>query len=132
MPEQVFMLLNLNPVMSIIGNVPAAIASTIVACRAVRRLSNYTSQGPEVFASTTQGSTLAFRSGAGTFLRANKVSTKVSTHPPVEGVHVQMETFESPSDKSYNEYDAAGQIVKSDNFDPEAQNISNDFKRPPY
>ena len=63
------MLLDLNGVMSIIANVPAAIASTvsssihttvfdsdplpppqIVACRAVRRLTNYTSQGPEVFA----------------------------------------------------------------------------------
>ena len=64
---QIFMLLNLNAVMSIIANVPAAIASTvclphidarfmqltpflqIVACRAVRRLTNYTSQGAEVF-----------------------------------------------------------------------------------
>jgi hypothetical protein len=61
------MLLNLNPVMSIIANVPAAIVSTvrscfhfvrlswicfpqIVACRIVRRLSNFTSQGPEIFA----------------------------------------------------------------------------------
>lgn len=63
---QVFMLLDLNAVMSIIANVPAAIASTvkhhnqlnaishilaeqIVACRAVRRLTQYTSQGPEMF-----------------------------------------------------------------------------------
>ena len=60
------MLLNLNAVMSIIANVPAAIASTvshfpehtsahltslsqIVACRVVRRLSNYTSPGVEVY-----------------------------------------------------------------------------------
>jgi uncharacterized protein YybS (DUF2232 family) len=35
------MLLNWNPVMSIIFNVPAVIASTIVATRAVRRLMNY-------------------------------------------------------------------------------------------
>ena len=65
--NQVFMLLNLNPVMSIIANVPSAIASTvkhlqlgpgvhsyilieqIVACRAVRRLTQYTNQGPELF-----------------------------------------------------------------------------------
>ncbi|RDB29960.1 hypothetical protein Hypma_014176 [Hypsizygus marmoreus] len=126
----VFMLLNLNPVMSIIANVPAAIASTIVACRAVRRLTQYTSQGPEVFATTTQGSTLAFRSGGGTFLRP-KLSTKVST-APAEGVHVQMDTFESPTDKAYMEYDASGQLVKTDNYDPEAQGISNEFKRPPY
>ena len=46
---QIFMLLNLNAVMSIIFNVPAAIASTIVALRAVRRLTNFTSKGPEIF-----------------------------------------------------------------------------------
>ncbi|TBU36098.1 hypothetical protein BD309DRAFT_1028466, partial [Dichomitus squalens] len=44
-----FMLVNLNAVMSIIANVPAAIASNIVACRVVRRLTNYTSEGAEVF-----------------------------------------------------------------------------------
>ena len=48
-PMQIFILIDLNPVMSIIADVPAAIASTIVACRAVRRLTNYTSRGPEVF-----------------------------------------------------------------------------------
>ncbi|KAG6850091.1 hypothetical protein H0H93_001224 [Arthromyces matolae] len=122
----IFMLLNLNPVMSIIANVPAAIASTIVACRAVRRLSNYQNQGPEMFPSTTQGTTLAFRSNM-----RPKLSTKVNTSP-TEGVHVQMETFESPSDKSFIEYDASGQIVKADTFDPEAQVISSEFKRPPY
>ncbi len=43
-----------------------------------------------------------------------------------------METFESPSDKStYLEYDAAGQ-VKGEAYDAEAQNISEEFKRPPY
>ena len=65
------MLLNLNPVMSIIASVPAAIASTvriyiflyffvcscrlheylqqIVAGRVVRRLNNFTSKGPELY-----------------------------------------------------------------------------------
>ncbi|KXN86498.1 hypothetical protein AN958_09970 [Leucoagaricus sp. SymC.cos] len=120
----IFMLLDLNAVMSIIANVPAAIASTIVACRVVRRLNRFTSQGPEMFPTTTQGSTLAFRS-ATAGLRP-KVSTKTS------GVHVQMDTFESPTDKGpYLTYDAAGR-VKSDTYDPEAQNISEEFKRPPY
>jgi len=81
------MLLNLNGVMSIVANVPAAIASTIVACRAVRRLTNYTSQGPEVFATTTQGSTIAFRSQ--TSNRPISTSNKKS----VDGVHIQMERF---------------------------------------
>lgn len=42
------MVLNLNAIMAIIFNVPAVIASTIVACRAVRRLSNFSSNGPEI------------------------------------------------------------------------------------
>ncbi|THH06012.1 hypothetical protein EW145_g4382 [Phellinidium pouzarii] len=49
----VFMLLNLNAVMSIIFNVPAAIASTIVASRAVRRLTKFTNKGPEMDTITT-------------------------------------------------------------------------------
>jgi len=124
----IFMQLNLNPVMSIIANVPAAIASTIVACRAVRRLAQFTAKGPEVFQST-QGSTLAFRSN-GMPRKAAKIDTTIKS----EGVHVQMETFQdqSPSDsKSYAEYDAAGN-VKGDSYDPEALTITNDFKRPPY
>lgn len=64
----VFMLLDLNQIMSVIFNVPAAVASTvslspitprvfsdrptfssqIVACRVVRRLTNFTNQGPEI------------------------------------------------------------------------------------
>ncbi|KAH9478729.1 hypothetical protein JR316_0009189 [Psilocybe cubensis] len=129
----IFMLLNLNPVMSIIANVPAAIASTIVACRVVRRLSNYTSRGAEMFPTTTQGSTIAFRSNMSTHRpkAATKVNTKVSTKS--EGVHVQMETFESPTDKtSYVEYDASGKMGSADSYDPESQVISGEFKRPPY
>lgn len=81
-------------------------------------------------------------------MRPPKISTKLNT-APAEGVHVhvristllkrfnlnnyeQMETFESPSDKSFVEYDAAGKVVKSDSYDHEAQVISNEFKRPPY
>ena len=44
-----FMLLNLNVVMSIMFNVPAAIASTIVASRAVIRLTEFATKGPEAF-----------------------------------------------------------------------------------
>jgi len=124
-----FMLLDLNPVMSIIANVPAAIVSTIVACRIVRRLSNYTSRGPEMFPTTTQGSTLAFRS------QMTGVRPKVSTKTAKEGVHVQMETFQSPASEdktSFVEYDAAGQMGQTDGYDPESQAIHGEFKRPPY
>lgn len=42
-----------------------------------------------------------------------------------------METFESPSDKSYMEFDPAGNIVKADlDVDPEAQEMNEKFKRP--
>jgi hypothetical protein len=97
----------------------------------------------KIFRTTTQGSTVAFRSAA--------VGTrpKISTKP--EGVHVhvsltslqppndhhltlvQMDTFESPtSDKGSSlTYDAAGQI-RGESYDPEAQVISDEFKRPPY
>ncbi|THV01961.1 hypothetical protein K435DRAFT_654266 [Dendrothele bispora CBS 962.96] len=133
----IFMLLNLNPVMSIIANVPSAIASTIMACRAVRRLALFTSSGPEMFSYvTTQASTLAFRtSGSKTAHRPRVNTTTIG-----DGVHVQMETFESPTSpqKSYVEYDAMGNIVSKglpeteEEFDAEAQAIRNEFKRPPY
>jgi len=116
-----FMLLNLNPIMSVIANVPAATASTIVACRAVRRLSDFHNQQshtPEMFGSSGERSTtVAFR---------QKMSSKVSATQG-HGVHVQMETFESPK----AEYDEAGNL-KDGSYDPEAQQITNEFKRPPY
>ncbi|KAH7887017.1 hypothetical protein F5I97DRAFT_2020529 [Phlebopus sp. FC_14] len=120
----IFMLLNLNAVMSIIANVPAAIACTIVACRVVRRLTNFTARGPELF-TTTAGSTLAFRSNISSSPR--RISVK-----KVDGVHVQMDTFASPSDRSIMEYDAAGRLVKKDEYDPEVQVINDEFKSPPY
>jgi len=120
----IFMLLNLNPVMSIIANVPAAVVSTIVACRVVRRLSNFTSYGVEVFPTAT---TLAFRSQSG-------VLPKFSTKGAKDGVRVQMETYQSPSPASEEkmEYDAAGQINRSNGYDPESQAIHDEFKRPLY
>ena len=62
----IFLVLNLNAVMSVIAAVPSAVVSAvsalfsftdaqtlidtqIVACRVVRRLSNYTNKGPEMF-----------------------------------------------------------------------------------
>ncbi|KAF9269673.1 hypothetical protein L218DRAFT_953301 [Marasmius fiardii PR-910] len=130
----IFMLLNLNPVMSIIANVPAAIAATIVACRAVRRLAKFTHSGPEMF-STTQASTLAFRTNGTTKSGAQRPKVSTNGLGKSEGVHVQMQTLESPS-SPYVEYDAMGNIISkaspSDDFDAEAQEIKHEFKRPPY
>ncbi|KAF8735913.1 hypothetical protein AX14_001290 [Amanita brunnescens Koide BX004] len=111
-----FMLLNLNAIMSVIANVPAATAATIVACRAVRRLSNFATQTAEMFPTSTLGTALAFR---------QKIATKVTASQAADGVHVQMETFESPT----TGYDASGNM-KGDTYDPEAQHISDEFKRP--
>lgn len=45
-----------------------------------------------------------------------------------------MDTFtlaETTAQRSYLEYDAAGKL-KNGGLDPEAQEISDEFKRPPY
>ncbi|GBE83844.1 hypothetical protein BKA93DRAFT_365294 [Sparassis latifolia] len=125
----IFMLLNLNAVMSIIANVPAAIASTIVACRAVRRLSNYTTEGAEVFGSSLS-STLAFSRGGRSRNPALSVHDKKQ-----EGVHVQMETFAAvtdglPSDQSFMQYDVNGKVTKQDHeaFDVESQVLPDEYK----
>ncbi|THH19289.1 hypothetical protein EW146_g1859 [Bondarzewia mesenterica] len=126
MTAVIFMALDLNPVMSIIANVPAAVASTIVACRVVRRLTNFTSKGPELFSSSSvQASTLGFRSA-----RSGPPNFSLAKQQK-EGVHVQMDTF-SVADNL--DYDVAGHVVKDpgEAFDPEAQVISDEFKRPPY
>ncbi|KLO09516.1 hypothetical protein SCHPADRAFT_979721 [Schizopora paradoxa] len=80
-----FIMLNLNPVMSVIGDVPAAVVSTIVASRAVRRLSEFTSAKAEVYSGRTaaQSSGFAFRSKKkpdGVHVQVNHISTQL----PVE------------------------------------------------
>ncbi|KAF7326056.1 hypothetical protein MKEN_00456500 [Mycena kentingensis (nom. inval.)] len=129
----IFMLVNLNPVMSIIANVPAAIFSTIVACRAVRRLANYSQTGAQMFGGglTTGGSsTLAFRNGNTTTQRPKVVTTNKAS----EGVRVQMDTFESPATATERYLD--GKLSRSPpgvGADPEAQIMADEFKRPePY
>ncbi|KZT71852.1 hypothetical protein DAEQUDRAFT_743957 [Daedalea quercina L-15889] len=111
----IFMLLNLNAVMSIIANVPAAIASTIVACRVVRHLANYTSPTVEVYGSGAN-STIAFSRGRTRVPATVSLPDKKGME---SGVHVQMETFANiaddvPSDPSFVQYDVSGKIVKAD------------------
>ncbi|KDQ58546.1 hypothetical protein JAAARDRAFT_34363 [Jaapia argillacea MUCL 33604] len=121
-----FMLLNLNPIMSVIFNVPAAVASTIVSTRAVRRLTNFTSKGAEVF-SSGQNSGVNFRTG--NTVNRGPTMTAVSMKKSTPGVHVQMETFTMAEGDS-DHYDASGRKLQ---YDPEAQNeIGEEFKRPSY
>ncbi|KZP33769.1 hypothetical protein FIBSPDRAFT_720172 [Athelia psychrophila] len=133
----IFMLMDLNGVMSIIANVPAAIASTIVACRAVRRLANFSSSSPELFAHTTHVPSLAFRSQD----RSPVIGSKPGS--PTDGVHVQMETFQS-MDRSFEALPSTGhekklQMVEMDSekasemtCDLESQVTAKDFQGPPY
>ncbi|KAK7044853.1 hypothetical protein R3P38DRAFT_3308643 [Favolaschia claudopus] len=86
----VFMFLNLNSIMVIMFNVPAAVASTVVATRAVRRLTNFTTTGPEMYSTgNTSGN---YRSHSGNRgISASRGGARGLTHSG--GVHVQMETF---------------------------------------
>jgi hypothetical protein len=67
----------------------------------------------------------------------------VSNKKAIDGVHVQMETFANPSDRSFVQYDAAGKVIvkaedkdtdkgSDEGYDVESQVIRSDFKRPPY
>lgn len=120
----IFMLLNLNAVMSIIANVPAAIACTIAASRVVRRLTNFSTH--DGFPSTSGSSTLAFR---------HEVTGQSSRHitiKPGGNLHLKMDVVGMNSIDA--EYDAAGRMTKTgDSYDdPEIQAIHDDFKKPPY
>ncbi|KAJ7448997.1 hypothetical protein FB451DRAFT_1288351 [Mycena latifolia] len=98
----IFMFLNLNSIMTIIFNVPAAIASTIVATRAVRRLTSFTHQGPEMYGN--RGLTTSTRGGA-------------------RGVHVHMETFvreDGPVSPAV-EYEVNELELKSQDYDIQAK-----------
>ncbi|KAF7307167.1 hypothetical protein MIND_00510300 [Mycena indigotica] len=109
----------------------------IVACRAVRRLANYGQTGAQMFGGhTTASSTLAFKNsnGLGTTQRPKVVTNMKAS----EGVHVQMETFESPTtavdshSHSYLEFDETGKLTRSPPDDLEAQIPADEFKRPEY
>ncbi|KAJ6557936.1 hypothetical protein B0H19DRAFT_1149079 [Mycena capillaripes] len=119
----IFMFLNLNSIMTIIFNVPAAIASTIVATRAVRRLTNFTNQGPEMYA-PSGSSTGNFRSHSGN--RGLTTSTRGGARG-TQGVHVQMETFvredgpTSPNVEYINELELKRQTEMSQDYDVEAK-----------
>jgi hypothetical protein len=78
----VFMLLDLNPIMSVIFNVPAAVFSTIVACWAVRRLTNFSSTASNV---CIQSSFPVSKIQCGSPHSTETVSSA--------GVHVQVESY---------------------------------------
>lgn len=78
---------NLNQVMTIIFNVPAVVAASIVACRAVRRLTNFgLTGGLEVYGSSSAVSGAVGTRGVQPTIDHRRSGLK-------SGVHVQMETF---------------------------------------
>ncbi|KAI0918771.1 hypothetical protein AcV7_010415 [Taiwanofungus camphoratus] len=95
-----FMLLGLNSIMTIVFNVPAAVGSTVVACRAVRRLSKFQSNGPEMFSSSTHSGAIAFRSNV------NPIASRPRSHLKdlSGGVHVQMQTFTVGDEDRVSDY----------------------------
>jgi len=118
----IFMMLNLNAVMSVIANVPAAVVSTIAASRVVRRLYNYSSEG----AVCAQVSALAFGSSNG--------QRPLAISKTTESVHLEMDAF--PGDgrsRPFVEYDDAAKS-RGENFDVESQAVTEEFKshRPSY
>ncbi|KAI0356002.1 hypothetical protein OH77DRAFT_1538306 [Trametes cingulata] len=126
----VFIMLNLNAIMSVIFNVPAAIFSTIVACRAVRRLTNFSHRGPEVFSSTGHSFRVANPAAS-----ANTIGLGAGGGSELSnGVHVQMQTFTVADEDHLSDYNSEGDTQKTKIADPEMGDaeISAEFKRPPY
>jgi len=88
-PAAVFVFLNLNPVMQLIMNSPAALASTIMACRAVRRLANYSNDECNIY--TTNVYTRKHSQGADRSL----AFAPPAARPVNDTVHIHMDTFTS-------------------------------------
>ncbi|KAK7689708.1 hypothetical protein QCA50_006347 [Cerrena zonata] len=83
LPATIFMFLNLNPFMSVLFGFPTTVVSTVIACRAVRRLSDFATGGIQV--SIGQRFTLSTAGFTG------KPSGAISKQ--ASGVHVQVDTF---------------------------------------
>jgi len=84
----VFMILNLNQIMNVIFNVPAAIASTIAACRIVRRLANFNNTVESFGPASSHNNR-----GAPSVPNGRPLQTANYMSQTRSGVHVQMETF---------------------------------------
>ncbi|KAH8099902.1 hypothetical protein BXZ70DRAFT_225682 [Cristinia sonorae] len=91
-PAAVFAALKLNPVMDITFNLPAAALSNILACRAVRRLANFSTASPAVYMTTTQ------KVGTHDVASTGNISFAKNRS---QGVHVQMDTFTMGEDGSH-------------------------------
>ncbi|KDQ58656.1 hypothetical protein JAAARDRAFT_34489 [Jaapia argillacea MUCL 33604] len=111
----IFMLVDLNPVMSVIANVPAAIGSTIVATRAVRRLNNFSAQQNAEIIASTRGSTRRFRIGR----TAQQITTMVFKQRRSDSIHLPLESLsatERDDDSDFLDFPRES-FVKSSPYD---------------
>ncbi|KAJ3478009.1 hypothetical protein NLI96_g10062 [Meripilus lineatus] len=97
-PAAVIAFLNLNPVMDVIPAFPALFVHVIGSCRAVRRLSNFSSETASVYMTPTapDPSTIAFRPHP-TLLSTIRSPTLLSTNQS-DGVQIQVDTFTTTSE----------------------------------
>ncbi|KAG0706933.1 hypothetical protein DFH29DRAFT_95401 [Suillus ampliporus] len=100
------MVLNLNAIMSVIFNVPAAIASTIVASRVVRRLTNFQPSGPEMISLPRNNSGTAF-------MNTNAGLSNGVAAPNTTGIHVEMDTFTHAADIDLQGYPGVRRTASS-------------------
>ncbi|KAI0782760.1 hypothetical protein C8Q75DRAFT_495603 [Abortiporus biennis] len=102
-PATTFMILALNPVMASFFDLPVAVTSTMVACRAVRRLHMFTNGTAQVIdmSSSKPPST-------GGVMGTHVVMQRATQKSVTEGVHIQMSTFEHTDAESLptKKYDA--------------------------
>ncbi|TCD71934.1 hypothetical protein EIP91_000066 [Steccherinum ochraceum] len=89
----VFTLLNLNPVMDVIFNVPASCLDTIVSCRVVRRLHNFSSSGADLYSGSNSRSRDPVAVQPPRLPTSNFAVTYPRSQTASTGIHVQMDTF---------------------------------------
>ncbi|THV07406.1 hypothetical protein K435DRAFT_848348 [Dendrothele bispora CBS 962.96] len=100
----VFSVLNLNPVMSIIADVPATVIATIAACRVVRRLNSFVnSQGVDLYtphsgARPGQVTSGGFSSGTVQFSSSTRQETRIQMDVISKTHYDDLERGESPGE----------------------------------
>ncbi|KAI0792434.1 hypothetical protein C8Q75DRAFT_731660 [Abortiporus biennis] len=109
-PATTMTIINLNPIMRTVLVLPLVVASTIVSCRAVRRLSSYNPNKVEVFMSQSKPPT-------------SLNATYNVTRP--DGVHVQMETF-AVADASQDKFSPISPIDKYSSSDVDLEEQKSD------
>ncbi|OCH84480.1 hypothetical protein OBBRIDRAFT_401328 [Obba rivulosa] len=116
----IFIALDMNPIMLTLANVLPTTLSTIIACRAVRRLANFTNHDVE---------TLGRTSASAHRVRPSEASIITSSHKVQDGVHIHMETIVHSSDALPSEVPAlrnetmSSATVYNEDWDTEANSV---------